>query len=279
MKLKIALFLLLLAVIGVSVWFWNNDSIVVLNPKGLIGLQQKKLIWTATWLMCIVVVPVFFMLGFFAWRYRASNQKAKYAPDWAHSHLAEILWWGVPCVIIAFLAVITWTSSHRLDPFKPLQSEKKPLVIQVVALDWKWLFIYPEEQIATVNFVQFPENVPVNFEITADAPMNSFWIPQLGGQIYAMAAMKTKLHLIANETGTFRGCSANISGEGFSGMVFTAKASTQAEFDAWVQSVQGSNALGWDEYTELAKQSSYNPVVTYRLGEPGLFDKIMMKYM
>jgi len=279
MRLKSALFLLLVLIISVTVWLWNNDTIVVLNPKGMIGLQQKNLIWTATWLMCIVVVPVFFMLGFFAWRYRANNPKAKYTPDWAHSHLAEILWWGVPLIIIVFLAVITWTSSHRIDPYKPIASEKKPLTIQVVALNWKWLFIYPEQGIATVNYVQFPEHTPLAFEITADAPMNSFWIPQLGGQIYAMAAMKTKLHLIANEQGTFRGCSANISGEGFSGMVFTAKATTEGEFSAWVETVRGSSGLGWDEYTQLVKPSSYNPVATYRLSEPSLFDKILGKYM
>jgi len=169
MRLKSALFLLLVLIISVTVWLWNNDTIVVLNPKGMIGLQQKNLIWTATWLMCIVVVPVFFMLGFFAWRYRANNPKAKYTPDWAHSHLAEILWWGVPLIIIVFLAVITWTSSHRLDPYKPIASEKKPLTIQVVALNWKWLFIYPEQGIATVNYVQLPEHTPLAFEITGCA--------------------------------------------------------------------------------------------------------------
>ena len=162
--------------------------------------------------------------------------KAKHAPDWEHNYIAEYCWWGVPIVIIVILAVTTWKSSHDLNPFKPIESEKKPLAIQVVALHWKWLFIYPEQGIATVNFVQFPEKTPINFEITSDAPMNSFWIPQLGGQIYAMPAMRSKLHLIANEIGSFRGVSANISGKGFAGMTFTAKSSSEEDFDAWVQS-------------------------------------------
>ena len=132
-------------------------------------------------------------------------------------------------------------------------SNTKPLTIQVVALQWKWLFIYPEQKIATVNYIQFPENTPLNFEISADAPMNSFWIPQLGGQIYAMPGMSTKLHLIANQTGTFRGCSANFSGEGFSGMTFVAKSSTQEEFDAWVASDHSAAALNEETYQQLAK--------------------------
>lgn len=282
MKKKFLITLFILALFGVvawAIWFIAHHNIEVLNPKGIIAAKQRDLIWTATWLMLLVVVPVLVMTLAFAWRYRASNTKAKYSPEWSHSHFAEALWWGIPCIIIVALAIITWTSSHELYPFKPLESDKKPLKIQVVALQWKWLFIYPEQGIATVNLVQFPERTPIDFEITADAPMNSFWIPQLGGQIYAMAAMRTKLHLMASEPGEFRGCSANISGTGFAGMTFVAKASSEQEFDSWVQSAKSQGVLGGAEYAELARPSESNPVALYSLGEPQLFEQIIMKYM
>jgi len=252
----------------------------VLNPKGMIGLKESDLIITASLLMLIVVIPVFILTWFFAWRYRESNIKAKHAPDWEHNYVAEFCWWGIPFVIIVILAVITWRSSHELNPFKPIDTGKKPIAIQVVALQWKWLFLYPEQGIATVNYIQFPEETPVNFEITADAPMNSFWIPQLGGQIYAMPAMRSKLHLIANEKGTFRGVSANISGDGFAGMTFIAKATSQEEFDQWVQSVkQSPMQLNTESYNRLVEPTSYDPASFYQLAQPDLFDQILMKYM
>ncbi len=270
--------LVFIAVIAVSALYISSHSIAVLDPKGMIGEKERDLIITASLLMLIVVVPVFVFALFFAWKYRAGN-KARHEPDWEHNYIAEYCWWGVPLFIVVILAVITWKSSHELNPFKPLDSTTKPLTIQVVALEWKWLFIYPEQGIATINFVQFPEKTPINFEITADAPMNSFWIPQLGGQIYAMPAMRSKLHLIANEVGSYRGASANISGEGFAGMVFTAKSSTDADFNQWVLSVQQSTVLNLDTYNQLVEPSSYNPVAYYKLGQPNLFDEIMMKYM
>ncbi len=252
----------------------------VLNPKGWVALKQRDLIIFSTLMMLIVVIPVFILTFVFLWRYREGNEKAKYNPDWNHSHLAESIWWGIPCLIILVLSIICWKSTYQLDPFKPLETGKKPVKIQVVALQWKWLFIYPEQQIATVNFFQIPEQRPIHFEITSDAPMNSFWIPQLAGQVFAMSGMRTKLHLIADEVGEFRGCSANISGKGFSGMHFIAKASTEADFDGWVQEVAGApGQLGWAEYTQLAKPSEDDPVALYRLTDGDLFDQIIMKYM
>ena len=231
--------LLLLGVGALTALYISNNAIPVLEPKGMIGERESELLITASLLMLIVVIPVLVLTLAFAWKYRESNTKAKHAPDWEHNYIAEYCWWGVPVVIIVILAITTWKSSHELNPFKPIASDKKPISIQVIALDWKWLFIYPEQGIATVNFVQFPEKTPVNFEITSDAPMNSFWIPQLGGQIYAMPAMRSKLHLIATEPGSFRGVSANISGRGFAGMRFTAKSSSDEEFDQWVGRCQG----------------------------------------
>ncbi len=260
--------------------FISTHDIPVLNAKGMIGIKESDLIITASLLMLVVVIPVFILTWFFAWRYRESNTKAKHAPDWEHNYIAEYCWWGVPFVIIVILAVLTWKSSHELNPFRPIQSTKKPLTIQVIALQWKWLFLYPEQGIATINFVQFPEKTPIAFEITSDAPMNSFWIPQLGGQIYAMPAMRSKLHLIANEVGSFRGVSANISGEGFAGMTFTAQSSTQEDFDAWVSSIQGStNHLDLNEYNRLVQPSEYVPTSFYILSQKNLFDLSISKYM
>ena len=278
---KIALFILLfLGVAAVTAFYLRSHSIAVLEPKGMIGEEERDLIITSSLLMMIVVVPVFILTWAFAWIYREGNTKAKHRPDWEHNYIAEYCWWGVPIVIIVVLAILTWRSSHALNPFSPIKSEKNPLTIQVVGLQWKWLFIYPEQGIATLNYVQFPEKVPISFEITSDAPMNSFWIPQLGGQIYAMPAMRSKLHLIANETGNFRGCSANISGTGFAGMRFIARASTQEDFDQWVVSVkQSEKQLNLDIYDQLVQPSEYVSPTSYVLIQEDLFDRVLMKYM
>lgn len=205
-------------------------DMTLFNPKGQVGMDERTLIITATLLMLIVVIPVIVMTLAFAWKYRASNTQAEYKPDWHHSNRIEAVVWLVPCVIIAILGWITWESTHKLDPYRPLDSEVKPVTIQAVSLDWKWLFIYPEQGIATVNEIAFPKDTPVNFQITSDSVMNSFFIPQLGSQIYSMAGMMTKLHLIANEEGVFDGISANYSGGGFSGMRFKAIATSEQGF-------------------------------------------------
>ena len=176
--------------------------------------------------------------------------------------------------------MITWDSSHALDPYRPLSSNVKPLTIQVVALDWKWLFIYPKQDIATVNYVQFPANTPITFDVTSDAPMNSFWIPQLGGQIYAMPGMATELHLEASQNGSFDGSSANISGKGFSGMTFTAKATSSADFNAWVKTVQQApQNLDAAAYVALAKPSENVPRAYYANADLTLYNQIIMQYM
>lgn len=233
----------------------------MLNPKGMLALHEKNLLLTSLLLMLLVVIPVIVLTLFFAWRYRASNTKATYRPEWAHSTLLEVIWWSIPCVIIGILGTLTWVSSHTLDPYRPLASKEKPLIIQVVALEWKWLFIYPEQKIATVNFLQVPVNVPVKFVISAEGPMNSLQIPQLSGQIYAMAGMKTKLHLIANEVGDYLGMSSNFSGEGFADMKFTLRASTMNDFNAWVQQVQhSSKELTISQYSKLLQRSMRHPI-------------------
>lgn len=280
-KLKIAFLLLVIfgiVTIGLVIFF--SDQIAVLSPKGLIGQKQSRLLILSTFLMLIVVIPVFALTFYIAWKYRAENHKANYHPNWDFNLLAESLWWGVPCLIILVLGYFTWKGCHELDPFRPLNSSKSPVRIQAVALQWKWLFIYPDQQIATINYVQFPKETPIAFEITADAPMNSFWIPDLGGQVYSMAGMRSKLHLLAETSGKYQGCSANISGKGFSGMTFVAQSSSQEEFDQWIESVKrSSSVLNLEEYQTLVKPSEYDRAATYVLGAPDLFEWIIRKYM
>jgi cytochrome o ubiquinol oxidase subunit 2 len=272
--------LLAAGVVAVCGLYISTHNIPVLEPKGLISSKERELIITCSLLMLIVVIPVLILTFVFAWKYREGNKEAIHTPDWEHNYIAEMCWWGVPFVIILILAVITWKTSHELNPFKPIESDKKPIEIQAVALNWKWLFIYPEQGIATVNFVQFPEKRPVNFEITADAPMNSFWIPQLAGQIYAMPAMRSKLYVMATEQGTFSGRSSNISGKGFAGMIFTAKSSSEGEFEQWVSQVKSSGkSLNSNSYNALVEPSEYDPVSYYVLENRDLFDQIIMKYM
>lgn len=260
--------------------FIFDKNFEVLHPKGMIAVKERDLLLTTTLLMLIVVLPVFFITFYVAWKYRESHPNTKYTPNLKDSVLAEFVWWGVPCIIVGILCVLTWKRTHELDPYKPLESEKKAMTIQVVALQWKWLFLYPEQQIASVNYLQFPEKIPIHFEITADAPMNSFWIPSLSGQIYAMPGMKTDLHMIADETGEFRGVSANISGKGFAGMKFLTKVSNENEFAQWVAQMKTTPlSLGDAQYKELVQPSENNPVAFYTLAKPDLFDQIIMKYM
>ena len=200
-----------------------------MNPSGDIANQQGRLIVVSTVLMLIIIIPVIALTIFFAWRYRQSNKEADYSPDWDHSTQLELAIWAAPLLIIIALGAITWISTHTLDPYRPLSrldaerpvpAEAKPLVVEVVALDWKWLFIYPEQGFATVNEMAAPVDRPITFKITATSVMNSFFIPALAGQIYAMPGMETKLHAVINKPGEFEGFSANYSGAGFSGMRF-----------------------------------------------------------
>ncbi len=282
MKRSYKVLLLVLFFLGLAAYaayIINTHNVPVLQPKGVIADQQRDLLFDASLLMFIVVIPVIILAIVFAWKYHEDNKKAKYSPEWADSFIAEALWWGIPCVIIVFLSIMTWKSTQELNPYKPIESENKPITIQVVALEWKWLFIYPEQGIATVNYLQIPEKTPIAFEITAQAPMNSFWIPQLAGQIYAMPAMKTQLHIMANEVGTYRGSSSNLSGKGFAGMHFPVRSSSQEDFDTWVSSAHGSSqSLGVEEYLDLVHPSYNNASTTYTLEKSDLFDWILDQY-
>ena len=260
----------------IAVLLSGCDAALV-DPKGQIGVELKSLIITAFWLMMIVVIPVIVLTVVFAWKYRHSNHAAKYLPDWAHSNKIEAVVWLVPCVIILFLGIITWKTSHSLDPHKPIESDADTMEVQVVALDWKWLFIYPEQGIATVNEVAMPVDVPVHFRVTSASVMNSFFIPTLGSQIYAMAGMDNDVYLVANEAGVYDGKSSNYSGKGFSEMTFDARAMSQDDFDAWVDEVgQSSETLSYDgSYQELAEPSTDHPVEYFSDVSSGLYHGIV----
>ncbi len=254
-----------------------QEYISVLFPAGTIAFKQRNLLLVIQALMLVIVIPVYILTFIFSWKYRADNKKADYDPHMVDNWIAECFWWGIPLVMTAIVSVITWQQTHALDPFKPIESDKKPITIQAVALQWKWLFIYPDEHIASLNFLQIPVGTPIKFEITADAPMNSLWIPELGGQIYAMPAMRTELNLIATEEGDFRGSSANISGEGFSGMHFITKASTEEAYLDWVK--KAKEAKDSLNYPEIAAPSQNVPPQVFQLKNDNLFNEIMMQYM
>ncbi len=281
MQHKFPKFILVSLVIGLfCTLFLNTGDMPLLNPSGVIGVKERDLMVVSILLMLIVVVPTIAMVFIIGWKYRADNKDADYDPNWDKSHVAEVIWWGIPCAIVIILSVMIWFSTHELNPFTPLDSKVKPVRVQVVSLDWKWLFIYPEYGIASVNYMEVPEKTPINFEITSDAPMNSFWIPKLGGQIYSMPGMRTKLHLIADHPGSYRGSSANLSGKGFSGMKFIAKAGTEADFEQWVQTVkQTGSPLDLETYKRLSEPSMNNPVALYTLQKEDLFEWVIMKYM
>jgi cytochrome o ubiquinol oxidase subunit 2 len=256
-------------------------GLVLFDPKGAIALQERNLLVVAVLLMLCVVVPVFVLLITFARKYRASNPKAaNYAPDGKEHPAVGFAFWAILVAIISALGVMNWKSTHALDPSKPIAAGVAPLTIQVVALPWKWLFIYPQQNIATVNFLQLPVGTPLNFELTADAPMSSFWIPQLGGQMYAMTGMSTQLHLVANAPGDFRGLAAEINGRGFAGMTFVARAASQYDFDQWVARVkEPSSTLTLDLYNQLAAPSENNPMAFYASVDPCLYNEVIAKFM
>ena len=251
----------------------------VLAAKGVIASQEAGLMVEATLLMLIVAVPVLGLLFFFAWRYRAGG-KARYEPEWEHSKMDELIWWAIPLEVILVIGALIWGSSRTLDPYRPIDSSVQPLTVQVVALNWKWLFIYPAQGIATVNYLAVPEKTPVAFLLTADAPMNAFWIPQLGGQEMAMPGMVTQLHLMASGTGTYLGLSSNFSGEGFAGMQFPVRSMTQADFSAWVaQTKTSTSTLSFAAYQTLAKPGKNMPAMFYAVGDTNLYTEIVGQYM
>jgi cytochrome o ubiquinol oxidase subunit 2 len=258
---------------------------VLLQPSGDIAWQQRNLIIASTALMLLIVVPVIVFTLIFAWHYRESNTDAVYDPEWHHSTRLEVLIWSAPLVIIIALGAMTWLSTHTLDPYRPLAriapdrpipGGAKPLNVEVVALDWKWLFIYPEYGIATVNEMAAPVDVPIAFKLTASSVMNTFVVPALAGMVYAMPSMQTQLHAVINKEGEYDGYSGNYSGSGFSRMHFRFLGVPQEGFDQWVAKVKAAGtALNRNTYLELEKPSEQEPVRYYASVEDGLYNAIL----
>ncbi len=255
------------------------SSLLLFDPKGPIGEAQRFVILTAIVLMLIVIIPVFVMAFWFSRKYRASNSEATYLPKWSYSGKIEFFMWAVPITIVTALSVLTWTSTHALDPYKPIPSAENPINIEAVSLDWKWLFIYPDQNIASVNQLTFPVNVPITFKLTSDTVMTSFFIPQLGSQIYAMGGMQTQLNLLANKPGVYIGHNQQFSGRGYSGMNFNANAVSSEEFQSWVQEIkQSPDKLDVDRYDKLAQPSVGVPVTHFSSVTPDLFGYVLHKF-
>lgn len=273
--------LLLAPVVGLL----SACNMVVLNPAGDVAQQQGNLLMVSTLLMLLIIVPVMALIVFFAWKYRASNKEAEYQPDWDHSTHLEVVIWAAPLLIIICLGALTWAGTHLLDPYRPIDRIKpgqtvaenvEPLQVNVVALDWKWLFIYPQYGVATVNELAAPVDRPIRFHITSSSVMNSFYIPALAGQIYAMPGMETKLHAVINHAGEYEGFSANYSGDGFSHMRFVFRGMDQGGFDGWIAGVrQSAEGLDRDRYLELEKPSEKVPALYFSAVQGDLWDAIL----
>ncbi len=262
----------------------SGCDMVLLNPAGLVARQQSSLLVASVVIMLLIVIPVIGMSLWFAWRYRESNTEATYDPEWDHSAKVELYVWAAPLLIIIALGAITWVNTHLLDPYRPLahiDGERSaegvaPIRIQAVALEWKWLFIYPELGIATVNEVAAPVDVPIKFEITSPNLMNSLFIPSLAGMVYAMPGMETNIHAVINETGSYDGVSGNYSGEGYSDMRFQFKGLTADDFQQWVgEAKTAAMPLDLATYDKLAEHSIKNKVQRFATVETGLYQKIL----
>lgn len=271
-----------LLILFCAAFLLSGCDLALMNPKGQIGMEQKSIFIFATLIMLIVVLPPIIMAWWFAWRYRESNKSATYKPNWAHSNVLEVIVWGIPCIIILILGIMVWRTSHSLDPHKAIVSENKPVEIQVIALDWKWLFIYPEEKVASINEIAIPVNTPVTFKLTSYTAMNSFFIPQLGSQLYAMAGMENNLNLIANEVGVYKGVATNISGLGFSDMKFSVHAVSDADYANWIDNAKRSGTgspLNRTTFDAVAEPTIKAPVQYFYPASPDLYLTIINEFM
>ena len=248
----------------------------ILDPAGPIGAAQKTILINSLLIMLMIVVPTILATLVFAWWFRAGNTRARYRPDWSYSGRVELVTWSIPVLVILFLGGIAWIGSHDLEPSRPLESAEKPIEIQVVSLDWKWLFVYPAEGVASLNELVVPVGRPLAFRLTSASVMNAFFVPQLGSMIYTMNGMTSRLHLQADREGVFEGLSAHFSGDGFPGMRFQVRAVPGDAFARWTGEVaRSADALDRAAYEELARQSQNVPPKTYRAVEMGLFDAIV----
>ena len=253
------------------------QQLIVLHPKGVVAEGTTSILTGSLVIMLPIVVPTILAALLFGWWYRSSNKRANYQPSFVESGKIELITWSIPLLTIMLLGSVAWIASHDLDPAKPLSSDEEPLNVQVVSLDWKWLFIYPDQNVASVNRLVIPAGVPIHFRLTSASVMNAFFVPQLGSMIYTMNGMATNLNLNANEAGSFMGLSAMFSGNGFSDMHFTTEAVPKADFDTWTKQASngGGPTLSSQAYKDLSVQSMNVAPYTYSAVEPGLFDRIV----
>jgi cytochrome o ubiquinol oxidase subunit 2 len=248
----------------------------IFDPVGPVAAQEKQLLINSTAIMLAIIIPTMIATVAVAWWFRRGNKKATYRPDWEYSGAIELVVWGIPVLTVMLLAGIAWIGSHRLEPSRPLPSDKPPLKVEVVSLDWKWLFIYPDQGIATVNQLVVPAGTPVSYRLTSATVWNVFWVPQMGSMIYTMPRMATRLNLQADRQGTFNGLSGHFSGDGFPGMEFKVHSLPPDQFAMWAQGARGNGgALDGQSYAALSKPSSYVKPMTYGAVAPGLFDAIV----
>lgn len=255
-----------------------RGNMQLLNPAGYIADMQAKIFWGALIFAAVVGITIITAFFLIVTHYKEGSQRT-YDPAWKANKLTLFLGWAIPLLAISAISVLVWDTAHSVDPYKPISSSAQPITIQVVALRWKWLFIYPDERLATVNMLEVPVNTPVNLQLTADAPMNSFWVPRLSGQVYAMTGMVTQLHIEANKVGSYPGSAAEISGDDFAGMDFNVKAVSAEDYAAWKSSVASATPLNYSTYTKLAQPSGYQPVSLYTIPDPSLFHEIVMQFM
>lgn len=269
----------LLLLLSFAFIFSGCRHLIVLDSKGTIGQEEVNLIWIAFILMLIVVIPVFVLTFWFTLKYKSEN-KQKYTPNWAGSAKIEWLIWMVPIAIVAVLSYLTWVKTHQLDPYKSLKVQNKEVRVEVISMDWKWLFIYPDYNIATTNQLVFPEHTPLNFQLTSASVMTSFFIPQLGSQMYAMAGMKTQLNLMAVDTGSFTGQNQEFSGEGYETMFFDAKSVTESEFKSWLKKVsKEGQPLDSVTFYSMIEPTVNDSIRYFKEVTPGLFEDLIKKFM
>jgi cytochrome o ubiquinol oxidase subunit 2 len=267
-------------VVVVALVVLTGCQAAVLDPKGLIGIAEKAILIDSLAIMLAIVIPTIAAIFAFAWWFRASNTRAKYLPDFTYSGQLELIVWGIPILVILLLGGVIWIGSHELDPAQPLASKTPALEVQVVSLDWKWLFIYPNQRVASVNQLVLPAGVPIHFSLTSASVMNAFFVPQLGSMIYAMNGMTTQLNLQADSPGTFHGLSSHFSGDGFPGMHFDVHAVPPEQFATWVETTRNSGpTLDPTSYATLAKQSMNISPFTYRAAAPQLFQQIVAQIL
>ena len=279
-KFLIGILAVIVGVIGI-VLVLSSENALIVHPKGIIAKSELELIITNIALMLTIIVPTYILLFVVVWKYCIKNEKAPYDPDHSYGLVGELLMWGLPSLVVAVMSLVLWNATHKLNPYKPIESDVKPITIEVVALDWKWLFIYPEQGVATLNYFHIPERTPIHFRLTADgAPMNSFWIPQLSGQIYSMTGMTSQLYLMADGTGDYAGRAVEINGEGYADMTFSVTSTSSKDFEEWIAQVKKSSLhLTQNTYDDLVKPEVNKSRLQFSEVEKDLFQKIVEKYM